>query len=65
MSAKPESSPVFATSTLDAWTKAATKSAPGGNVDALNWITPDGISVKPLYTAADLKGLQYLSLIHI
>jgi methylmalonyl-CoA mutase len=59
MSAKPESSPVFATATLDAWTKAATKSAPGGNVDALNWITPDGISVKPLYTAADLKGLQY------
>jgi len=59
MSAKPESRPVFATATLEAWAKAAAKSAPGGNVDALNWITPDGITVKPLYTAADLKGLQY------
>jgi methylmalonyl-CoA mutase len=42
---------------LDAWAKAAAKSAPGGNIDALNWHTPDGIAVKPLYTAADLQGL--------
>ncbi|HEY1228758.1 MAG TPA: methylmalonyl-CoA mutase family protein, partial [Ramlibacter sp.] len=41
------------------WKKAAAKSAPGGNVDALNWVTPDGITVKPLYTAADLAGLQH------
>ena len=44
---------------LDAWKKAATKSAPGGNVEALNWVTPEGILVKPLYTKADLEGLQY------
>jgi methylmalonyl-CoA mutase len=44
---------------LDAWAKAAAKSAPGGNVDALNWVTPDGITVKPLYTAADTKDLPY------
>ncbi|MFI4926404.1 MAG: methylmalonyl-CoA mutase [Burkholderiales bacterium] len=43
---------------LDPWKTAAAKSAPGGNVDALNWITPDGITVKPLYTSADLAGLQ-------
>jgi methylmalonyl-CoA mutase len=28
-------------------------------VDALNWITPDGIAVKPLYTAADTANLPY------
>ncbi|HNO73929.1 MAG TPA: methylmalonyl-CoA mutase family protein, partial [Accumulibacter sp.] len=44
---------------LDAWKKAATKSAPGGNVDALNWVTPEGIVVKPLYTKADVEGLEY------
>ncbi len=49
----------FKPSTLDAWQKAAAKSAPGGDVDALNWITPDGITVKPLYTAEDTKDLPY------
>ena len=42
---------------LDAWAKAAAKSAPGGDLQALNWQTPEGITVKPLYTAADLAGL--------
>jgi len=28
---------------LDAWAKAAAKSAPGGDVNALNWITPEGL----------------------
>ncbi|MEJ8852551.1 methylmalonyl-CoA mutase [Variovorax rhizosphaerae] len=51
--------PTFKSSTLDAWTKAAAKSAPGGDLNALNWLTPDGITVKPLYTAADLQGLKY------
>ena len=32
---------------------------PGGDVNALNWVTPDGITVKPLYTAADTKDLPY------
>ncbi len=44
---------------LEQWNKAAAKSAPGGDVSSLNWVTPDGITVKPLYTAADLQGLQY------
>ena len=39
--------------------KAAAKSAPGGDLDALNWVTPEGIVVKPLYTAADLQGLPH------
>ena len=42
---------------LEAWSKAAARSAPGGDLQALNWNTPDGIAVKPLYTAADLRGL--------
>jgi methylmalonyl-CoA mutase len=44
---------------LAAWRKAAAKSAPGGDPDALNWHTPDGIVVKPLYTAADIAGLPH------
>lgn len=54
-----KSEPNFQPADLQAWGKAAAKSAPGGNVEALNWITPDGIAVKPLYTAADLEGLKY------
>ncbi|WP_298435185.1 methylmalonyl-CoA mutase [Ottowia sp.] len=51
--------PEFKPSTLADWQKAAQKSAPGGKVDALDWITPDGIAVKPLYTAADTADLPY------
>ncbi|HET8746082.1 MAG TPA: methylmalonyl-CoA mutase [Ramlibacter sp.] len=53
--AQPEFKPV----SLEEWKKAAARSAPGGNVEALNWITPDGIAVKPLYTAQDLQGLAH------
>jgi methylmalonyl-CoA mutase len=49
----------FQSASLESWTKAAAKSAPGGNVDALNWVTPDGITVKPLYTAADTADLPH------
>jgi methylmalonyl-CoA mutase len=49
----------FKNAQLEDWMRAAQKSAPGGNVDALNWKTPDGISVKPLYTAADTAALPY------
>ena len=51
--------PEFAPADLSAWAKAAAKSAPGGDVQALNWITPDGITVKPLYTAADSADLPH------
>jgi methylmalonyl-CoA mutase len=44
---------------IAAWAQAAAKSAPGGRLEALNWITPEGIIVKPLYTAADLHGLPH------
>jgi methylmalonyl-CoA mutase len=60
MSSKPtSSSPEFAPASLEDWARAAAKSAPGGNVDALSWLTPDGISVKPLYTAEDTANLAH------
>ncbi|MEW6707422.1 MAG: methylmalonyl-CoA mutase [Pseudomonadota bacterium] len=49
----------FATATLEQWQKAAAKSAPGGDVNGLSWLTPEGITVKPLYTAADTAALPY------
>ncbi|MDP3325235.1 MAG: methylmalonyl-CoA mutase family protein, partial [Hydrogenophaga sp.] len=51
--------PEFAPANLEAWVRAAQKSAPGGDLNALNWVTPDGISVKPLYTAEDTANLPY------
>jgi methylmalonyl-CoA mutase len=49
----------FPPADLDAWKKAAAKAAPGGRLDALNWVTPEGLTVKPLYTAEDLAGLPH------
>ncbi|MBS0306881.1 MAG: methylmalonyl-CoA mutase [Proteobacteria bacterium] len=43
--------------TLEQWQRAAARSAPGGDVAALDWLTPEGIRVKPLYTAADTAAL--------
>jgi len=51
--------PEFKPATLEQWAKAAAKSAPGGDVSALNWVTPEGLTVKPLYTAADTAGLPH------
>ncbi|MDC8786232.1 methylmalonyl-CoA mutase [Roseateles koreensis] len=51
--------PEFAAATLAQWHKAAAKSAPGGNVEALNWHTPEGLIVKPLYTAVDTAALPH------
>jgi methylmalonyl-CoA mutase len=51
--------PEFAPADLQAWAKAAAKSAPGGDLGALDWITPDHLRVKPLYTAQDTKNLPY------
>jgi len=44
--------------TLDDWTQMAEKDLRGRPLDALDWQTPEGIEVKPLYTAADLEGLE-------
>ncbi len=52
-------SEAFDQGSMDAWQRAAAKSAPKGNLDALTWHTPDGIAVKPLYTAEDTQDLRY------
>ncbi len=44
---------------LEAWKKAAARSAPAGDVEGLTWVTPDGLKLKPLYTRHDLEGLAY------
>jgi methylmalonyl-CoA mutase len=50
---------ILTSAQLGAWDKAAAKSAPGGDPARLDWTTPEGLVVKPLYTAADLAGLPH------
>ncbi|MCW8950058.1 MAG: methylmalonyl-CoA mutase family protein, partial [Sedimenticola sp.] len=44
--------------TLEEWKKQAEKELRGRPLEALNWNTPEGITIKPLYTAADIAGLE-------
>ncbi|MBI2772372.1 MAG: methylmalonyl-CoA mutase [Burkholderiales bacterium] len=53
------STPEIPPASLEAWARAAARSAPGGDIDALGWRTPDGIHIKPLYTAADTAALPH------
>jgi methylmalonyl-CoA mutase len=41
------------------WEKAAAQSLRGAPIESLTWRTPEGIAVKPLYTAADTKDLPH------
>jgi len=50
----------FAKKTLADWDALASKDLKGKSPETLNWETPEGILVKPLYTAADLEGLETL-----
>ncbi len=50
----------FPKKTLADWTALASKDLKGASPDTLLWETPEGIPVKPLYTAADLEGLSHL-----
>ena len=45
---------------LDDWRTLAEKEGRGRSVDDLVWNTPEGIAVKPLYTAEDLAGIEHL-----
>ena len=42
------------------WEELATKQLRGKSLDQLNWHTPEGIEVKPLYTAADLEAMEHV-----
>ncbi|WP_342128558.1 methylmalonyl-CoA mutase [Hydrogenophaga sp. OTU3427] len=47
----------FKPASLSDWEKAAAKSLKDKPLSSLNWITPEGITVKPLYTAEDTAQL--------
>ncbi|WP_069299316.1 methylmalonyl-CoA mutase [Neptunicoccus sediminis] len=42
------------------WETLAEKELRGKPLDSLNWETPEGITVKPVYTEDDLEGLDHL-----
>ena len=42
------------------WEQLATKERKGASPDDLLWQTPEGIEVKPLYTAEDTAGLEHM-----
>ena len=46
--------------TIADWQKLATKERKGASPDDLLWQTPEGIEVKPLYTAEDTAGLEHM-----
>ncbi|HWC62185.1 MAG TPA: methylmalonyl-CoA mutase [Rhizomicrobium sp.] len=43
---------------LKDWAEAAERELKGRSLESLIWQTPEGIAIKPLYTAADLEGLE-------
>ncbi len=45
---------------LNAWAALAAKEMKGGDPESLNWQTLEGITVKPLYTLADVEGLPQM-----
>ena len=47
-------------SDINQWKELATKQLRGRPLENLDWATPEGIEVKPLYTAADLDGMEHI-----
>ena len=47
-------------SNLDDWRELAAKELKGTDPDTLVWETPEGIAIKPLYTGADLEGVEFV-----
>ncbi|MBT4832235.1 MAG: methylmalonyl-CoA mutase, partial [Porticoccaceae bacterium] len=45
---------------LTSWQQLATKERKGASPEDLLWQTPEGIEVKPLYTAADTANLEHM-----
>jgi len=50
----------FPKKTIDDWRELATRDSKGRSPDELTWNTPEGIAVKPLYTAEDIEGIEHL-----
>ena len=49
----------FPKPTLEKWTELAEKELRGRSPEELTWNTPEGIQVKPLYSAVDLDGITH------
>ena len=43
------------------WVELAAKQLRGRPLEDLDWKTPEGIKVKPLYTAEDLEGMAHVN----
>ncbi len=43
------------------WVELATKEMRGKPLEALDWMTPEGIPVKPMYTAEDIEGMEHVN----
>ena len=43
------------------WIDLATQQLKGKPPESLNWMTPEGIEVKPLYTYEDLEGMEHVN----
>ena len=46
--------------TIRDWMDLASRELKGQSAEDLVWQTPEGIPVKPLYTEADLEGIDHL-----
>jgi methylmalonyl-CoA mutase len=49
----------FPKKTLDDWAALAADELKGSTIEDCIWMAPEGIGIKPLYTAADLESLAY------
>ncbi len=52
----------FPVKTLEDWARLARAELKGEPVESLDWMTPEGIPVKPLYTAEDLAEIECAAL---
>jgi methylmalonyl-CoA mutase len=43
------------------WIDLATKELRGKPLESLDWLTPEGIQVNPMYTAEDIEGLEHVN----
>ena len=51
----------FSSKSLDDWRARAARELNGVSPDDLVWQTPEGIAVKPVYSAADLEDIEWLN----
>lgn len=51
----------FPKGSLAEWEELAARELRGRSLESLDWMTLEGIKTKPVYTAADLEGLEHLN----